>query len=100
MSKLKPIGDRILVRRLAVETQTRGGLFLPDTAQTKVAEGHVIASGEGELRSNGLLVPNGVEVGQRVVWMPQLGTEVKIDGEEGLVMIQAYNLLGVFDDNA
>ena len=81
-----PLHDRVLVRRVDSEEKTAGGLFIPDTAKEKPQEGEVIAAGEGARTESGELIPMAVKPGDRVLIGKWSGTEVKIDGEELLIM--------------
>ena len=84
-SKLTPIGDKILVKRLEAETKTKGGIVLPDSAKEKPKEGRVIALGEGRLAKS-QRVPFTVKKNDRILFTSYAGTEVKIDGEELIIM--------------
>lgn len=84
-SKLTPIGDKILVKRLEAETKTKGGIVLPDSAKEKPKEGRVIALGEGRLVKS-MRVPFTVKKNDRILFTSYAGTEVKIDGEELIIM--------------
>ncbi|MBW1731181.1 MAG: co-chaperone GroES [Deltaproteobacteria bacterium] len=84
--KLKPLGDRVIVKRVKEEEKTKGGIIIPDTAKEKPIEGEVIAVGEGKILDNGQKIPLEVKKGDRVLFGKYAGTEVKIDGEEHLIM--------------
>lgn len=84
--KLKPLGDRVLVKPIAVEERTKSGIVLPDTAKEKPQQGKVLAVGQGRLLDNGQLVPLQVKEGDRVLYSKYSGTEVKIENEEYLVL--------------
>jgi chaperonin GroES len=84
--KLKPLGDRVIVKRVKEEEKTKGGIIIPDTAKEKPIEGEVIAVGEGKLLDSGEKIPLEVKKGDRVLFGKYAGTEVKIDGEEHLIM--------------
>ena len=84
--KLKPLNDRVLVKRLESEEKTAGGLYIPDTAKEKPSKGEVVAVGPGKHADDGKLVPMAVKVGDMVLFNKYAGTEVKIDGAEHLVM--------------
>ncbi|RKY21588.1 MAG: co-chaperone GroES [Planctomycetota bacterium] len=84
--KLNPLGDRVLVKRLEAEEKTRGGIILPDTAKEKPKEGRVMAVGSGRLLDNGQRLAPQVKVGDRVIFSSYAGTEVKVEGEEYLIM--------------
>ncbi len=86
MAKLRPLGDKILVKRFEAETTTKSGIVLPDTAKEKPKQGTVIAVGEGKRLENGTRAPMHVKKNDRVLFTSYAGTEVKIDGEELLIM--------------
>ncbi|MDF0579823.1 co-chaperone GroES [Bradyrhizobium yuanmingense] len=90
----RPLHDRVLVRRIDAEEKTAGGIIIPDTAREKPQQGEVIAVGPGGRNEQGQLVPLDVKVGDRVLFGKWSGTEVKIDGEELLIMKES-DLLGV-----
>jgi len=84
--KVRPLQDRIIVRRLEEEEKTKGGIIIPDTAKEKPIEGKVVAVGTGRLKKDGTKIPMEVKVGDRVLFAKYGGTEVKIGGEEQLMM--------------
>jgi len=84
--KLRPLQDRILVKRVEEEAKTKGGIIIPDTAKEKPAEGKVIAVGNGKLGDDGKRIPLEVKKGDRILFGKYSGTEVKIEGEEHLIM--------------
>lgn len=84
--KLKPIGDRVVVKILEQEEKTKGGIVLPDTAKEKPQQGKVIAIGTGRILDNGQKVPLEIKEGDRVIFAKYAGTEVKIEGEEYLIL--------------
>jgi chaperonin GroES len=86
MSKITPIRDHIVVQRLEAEAKTAGGIVLPDSAKEKPREGRVVAVGDGRVTKDGKTVALSVKEGDRVLFTSYAGTEVKIDGEEYLVM--------------
>jgi len=86
MAKIKPIGEKILVKRLEAEEKTKGGIVLPETAKEKPKEGKVIALGEGRLLENGKRVPFTVKENDRVIFSSYAGTEIKEGGEEYLIL--------------
>jgi chaperonin GroES len=92
----RPLSDRILVERVEEEEKTKGGIFIPDTAKEKPAEGKVVATGNGRMGEDGKLLPMDVKVGDRVLFSKYGGTEVKIDGSDYLIMRQD-DVLGVVD---
>jgi len=84
--KVKPLGDRILVKRIEAEERTKGGIVLPDTAKEKPKEGKVEAVGPGKTLENGEVGAMSVKEGDRILFSSYAGTEIKIDGEEYLIM--------------
>ncbi|MGA8178971.1 MAG: co-chaperone GroES [Desulfobacterales bacterium] len=84
--KLRPLNDRILVKRVAEETKTKGGIIIPDTAKEKPAEGKVISVGTGKVGDDGKRIPLEVKKGDRILFGKYGGQEVKIEGEEYLIM--------------
>ncbi|MFC1578076.1 co-chaperone GroES [Thermodesulfobacteriota bacterium] len=94
--KLRPLQDRILVQRVAEETTTKGGIIIPDTAKEKPAEGKVTAVGNGKVGDDGKRVALEVKKGDRILFGKYSGTEVKIGGEEYLIM-REDDVLGIID---
>jgi chaperonin GroES len=94
--KFRPLHDRIVLRRVTAEEKTSGGIIIPDNAQEKPAEGEVLAVGPGARNEQGAIVALEVNVGDRVLFGKWSGTEVKIDGEELLIMKES-DLLGVIE---
>ncbi len=92
--KIRPLNDRILVKRLEGEEKTAGGIIIPDSAKEKPAEGEVVAVGPGKLNDAGERVAMDVAVGDRVLFSKYGGTEVKLDGEDFLIM-REDDILGV-----
>ena len=84
--KIQPLNDKILVKRLEAEERTKGGIVLPDSAKEKPKEGKVIAVGSGKLLDNGTRAKPQVAVGERILFNSYAGTEVKIEGEEHLIL--------------
>jgi len=84
--KLRPLQDRVIIKRLEEEEKTAGGIIIPDTAKEKPQQGRVVAVGKGKILENGQVTPPIVKEGDRVLFNKYAGTEVKIDGEEHLVM--------------
>jgi len=97
--KFVPLQDRILVRRIEEERKTPGGVIIPDTAKEKPMKGEVVAVGPGARTDRGELIPLDVKVGDIIVFGKWSGTEVKIDGEE-LVIMKETDVLGVVEDAA
>ena len=94
--KLRPLQDRILVQRVEEETTTKGGIIIPDTAKEKPAEGKVIAVGNGKLGDDGKRIALEIKKGDRILFGKYSGTEVKIEGEEYLIM-REDDVLGIID---
>src|SRR5271155_4540838 len=94
--KLRPLQDRVLVRRVEPEAKTAGGIFIPDTAQEKPTEGEVVAVGAGTRDEEGKVHPLDVKSGDRVLFGKWSGTEVKLDGEDLMIMKEA-DIMGVLD---
>jgi chaperonin GroES len=86
MSKVRPLQDRVIVRRVKEEEKSRGGIIIPDTAKEKPAEGEVMAVGNGKVQENGTVRKLDVKEGDRVLFGKYNGTEVKVDGEDRLIM--------------
>ena len=84
--KIRPLHDRLIVKRLEEEEKTKGGIIIPDTAKEKPIEGKVIAAGTGRLNKDGKKMPMEVKTGDRILFAKYAGTEVKMDGEEYLMM--------------
>ena len=84
--KIRPLHDRVIVKRMEGEEKTKGGIIIPDTAKEKPVEGKVVAVGSGKVLENGKKVPLQVKEGDRILFGKYSGTEVKIDGEEHLIM--------------
>ena len=96
MAKFRPLHDRVVVRRLNAEEKTAGGIIIPDTAKEKPMEGEIVAAGPGARNETGALVALEVKAGDRVLFGKWSGTEVKIDGEDLLIMKES-DILGIVD---
>jgi chaperonin GroES len=94
--KIKPLGDRVLIKALEREEKTKSGIVLPDTAKEKPQEGKVIAVGSGKTLDNGTKVALEVQVGQKVIFSKYAGTEVKLDGEE-LMILNERDILAIVE---
>ena len=97
--RFRPLHDRVVVRRIDAETKSAGGIIIPDTAKEKPIEGEVIAAGPGARDEQGKLVPLDVQAGDTVLFGKWSGTEVKIDGEDLLIMKES-DIMGVITDAA
>ena len=97
--KFRPLHDRIVVRRVDSESKTAGGIIIPDTAKEKPSQGEVIAVGPGGRDESGKLIPIDIQVGDRVLFGKWSGTEVKIDGQELLIMKES-DIMGVLTDTS
>lgn len=95
--KIKPLQDRIIVKRLEEEEKTKGGIIIPDAAKEKPQEGKVIAVGDGKVLDNGQKFALTVKVGDKVLFGKYAGTEIKIDGEEHLIL-REDDVLGIVED--
>jgi len=94
--RLRPLQDRVLIRRVVAEAKTTGGILIPDTAQEKPVQGEVVAVGPGARNNDGTLVPMDVKPGDRVLFAKWSGTEVKLEGDELMIMNQA-DIMGVVE---
>jgi chaperonin GroES len=99
MTKFRPLHDRVVVKRIDSEEKTKGGIIIPDTAKEKPQEGEVIAVGAGARGEDGKLIPLDVKVGDRILFGKWSGTEVKIDGEDLLIMKES-DIMGVIETSA
>ncbi len=98
-TKLTPLHDRILVRRVEESETTRGGIIIPDTAKDKPQEGEVISVGKGKVNEEGKVTPLDVKAGDRILFGKYSGSEIKIDGEEFLIM-REEEVLGILEGAA
>ncbi len=96
MAKIRPLYDRVIVKRIEETTQMRGGIIIPDTAKEKPQEGEVIAVGAGKVREDGTRTPLDVQAGDRVLFGKYSGSEIKVDGEEVLIM-REDEILGIIE---
>jgi chaperonin GroES len=94
--KLRPLHDRVIVRRLEEEEKTAGGIIIPDTAKEKPQQGKVLALGKGRFLQNGQIIPLIVKEGDRVLFARYAGSEVKVEGEELLIM-REDDILAIFE---
>ena len=94
--KLRPLQDRIIVKRVEEETMTAGGIFIPETAKEKPQKGEIVAVGHGKKTEDGKVIPIDVKVGEKVLFGKYAGTEIKIEGEEFLIM-REDDILGVME---
>jgi chaperonin GroES len=95
--KIKPLQDRILVKRIEEEEKTKGGIIIPDAAKEKPQEGKVVAVGDGKVLDNGLKLTLTVKVGDKILFGKYSGTEIKVDAEEHLIM-REDDVLGIVED--
>lgn len=93
---VRPLHDRILVKRMAEEEKTAGGLFIPDTAKEKPQKGEIVAAGKGRITEDGKVLPLEVKAGDKVLFSKYAGTELKLNGEEYLMM-REEDILGIFN---
>ncbi|MBM4242878.1 MAG: co-chaperone GroES [Deltaproteobacteria bacterium] len=94
--KIRPLQDRVIVKRVAEEEKSKGGIIIPDTAKEKPQEGKVIAAGKGKVGDDGKIRPLDVKAGDRILFGKYSGTEIKIDGEEHLIL-REDDILGVLE---
>jgi len=94
--KIKPLGDHILIRRVEAENMTKGGIVLPDSAKEKPREGIVLALGDGRLMENGERAPFQVKAEDRVLFSSYAGTEIKVDGED-LLLVREEEILAIVE---
>ncbi len=94
--KIRPLQDRIILKRISEEEKTKGGIIIPDTAKEKPLEGRVVAVGNGKVLEDGKVRPLDIKPGDRVLFIKYAGNEVKIDGEEHL-MLREDDILGVIE---
>ena len=92
--KVKPLNDRVLVRRMEAEEKVKGGIIIPDTAKEKPSEGKVVAVGNGKLKEDGTIQPLDVKKGDRILFSKYAGTEINVDGDEHII-IREDDVLGV-----
>jgi chaperonin GroES len=96
MSSIRPLHDRVIVKRVKEEEKTKGGIIIPDTAKEKPIEGEVVAIGNGKILEDGSVRKLDVKVGDRVLFGKYSGTEVKVDGEDRLIL-REEDILGVLE---
>jgi chaperonin GroES len=94
--KIRPLQDRIIVKRIQEEEKTKGGIIIPDSAKEKPIEGKVIAAGNGKVLEDGKVRPLDIKAGDRVLFSKYAGTEIKLDGDEVLIM-REEDVLGVVE---
>jgi chaperonin GroES len=95
--KIRPLGDRILVKRIKEEEKTKGGIIIPDTAKEKPQEGKVVAVGKGKVTEDGKIVAPDVKAGDKILFGKYSGSEIKLDGDEHIVL-REDDILGVITD--
>ena len=96
MASIRPLQDRILLKRVGSEEKSKGGIFIPDTAKEKPAEGEILAVGKGKVLEDGTTRKLDVKVGDRVLFGKYSGTEIKVDGEDRLI-VREDDILGVLE---
>jgi len=94
--KIRPLQDRVIVKRVEEEEKTKGGIIIPDTAKEKPQEGKVIAVGKGKVTEDGKVIPLDVKAGDRILFGKYSGTEIKVEGEEHLIM-REEDILGIIE---
>jgi chaperonin GroES len=94
--KIRPLQDRVILKRIEEEEKTKGGLIIPDTAKEKPQEGKIVAVGKGKLNDDGKVMPLDVKVNDRVLFGKYSGTEINIEGEEHLIM-REEDILGIIE---
>ncbi|TGW14825.1 co-chaperone GroES [bacterium NHP-B] len=94
--KLRPLADRVLVKRVEAEEKTKGGIIIPDNAKEKPMEGDVVAVGTGARSEGGQIIPLELKVGDRVLFGKWSGTEVKLNGDEEFMIMKESDVMGVF----
>jgi chaperonin GroES len=94
--KIRPLADRVIVKRIEEEEKTKGGIIIPDSAKEKPQEGKIIAVGKGKMLEDGKVIPLDVKVGDRILFGKYSGNEIKIDGEEHLIM-REEDILGIIE---
>jgi len=94
--KIRPLQDRVIVKRIAEEEKTKGGIIIPDTAKEKPQEGRIVAVGKGKVNEDGKIIPLDVKVNDRILFGKYSGSEINIDGEEHLIM-REEDILGVIE---
>jgi len=96
MDKIRPLGDRILVKRIKEEEKTKGGIIIPDTAKEKPQEGKVVAVGKGKKTEEGKVITLDVKAGDRILFGKYSGSEIKLEGEEHLIL-REDDILGILE---
>ena len=94
--KIRPLQDRVIVKRIEEEEKTKGGIIIPDTAKEKPQQGKVVAVGKGKVNEDGKVMPLDVKVGDRILFGKYSGSEIKLDGEEHLIL-REDDILGVLE---
>ena len=94
--KIRPLQDRVIVKRVEEEEKTKGGIIIPDTAKEKPQEGKVVAVGKGKVNEDGKIIPLDVKVNDRILFGKYSGSEINIDGEEHMIM-REDDILGIID---
>jgi len=100
MENLAPLGDNVIVKPLAQETVTKGGIIIPDTAKEKPQQGEIIATGPGRTNKKGAVVPMNVKVGDQIIFAKYTGSEIKLDNEKYVIMPESDALAVLVDESA
>lgn len=95
--KVRPLGDRILVKRLEEEAKTKGGIIIPETAKEKPQQGKIVAVGNGRTTEDGKVIPLNVKVGEKILFQKYSGSDIKIEGDEYLIL-REEEILGIIED--
>jgi chaperonin GroES len=95
--KVRPLGDRVLVKRLEEESKTKGGIIIPETAKEKPQQGKIVAVGNGRTTEDGKVIPLNVKPGEKILFQKYSGSDIKIEGEEYLIM-REEEILGIIED--
>lgn len=95
--KVRPLGDRVLVKRLEEESKTKGGIIIPETAKEKPQQGKIVAVGNGRTTEDGKVVPLNVKVGEKILFQKYAGSDIKIEGDEYLIL-REEEIIGIIED--
>lgn len=95
--KVRPLGDRVLVRRLEEEAKTKGGIIIPESAKEKPQQGKIVAVGNGRTTEDGKVIPLNVKTGEKILFQKYSGSDIKIEGDEYLIL-REEEILGIIED--